>query len=98
MQASARALQAVRSEVERLVDASSAARTLAPTERRRFVDDLTKVGAFMVPSEALEDPPEGPSIIPETKPREAPEDLLRRRLADKPGQVGADFQAGAIKA
>jgi hypothetical protein len=100
MQPSARALQAVRSEVERLVDASPAARTLAPAERQRFVDDLTKVSAFMVPSEALEDDvPAAPPLVPNNQPPPPPpEEQLRRRLAEKPGQVGADFQAGAIKA
>src|SRR6516164_9361981 len=100
MQPSARALQAVRSEVERLVDASPAARTLAPAERQRFVDDLTKVSAFMAPSEALEDDvPAAPPLVPNNQPPPpSPEEQLRRRLAEKPGQVGADFQAGGVKA
>lgn len=82
----------VRREVDGLLGRSPAFRELTPVQRRRLARDMAKVSAF------LADPAwtsAGQGATAEGLADAV--DTLKGRLAQKPGQVGAEFKAGAMR-
>src|SRR5690242_12347657 len=77
----------VRGEVRRLLEASPAYLALPPDERRRLAHDMVKVGTFLA----------DPGWMQSAEGLADPVEQLKGRLAQKPGQVGAEFKAGAVR-
>ncbi len=88
-------LAPVRGAVRRLLEGSPSYRALPLEERKRLANDMVKVGSFLADPGWLE---ERPAARPLEEEKKADPILdLKKRLADKPGQVGAEFQAGAVR-
>lgn len=90
---SARETAVVRGEIQSLLDRSEAFRALAPDDRARLRDDMIKVGSFLADGGWLNEPRSAHALAEDTDPVED----LKKRLAQKPGQVGAEFKAGAVR-
>ena len=87
-------LNQVRTEVRSLLEQSRAFQALPPEQRRSLAKDLVKVGSFLATPQWLTD------TTPARKQALAGAqavDQLKERLAQKPGQVGEDFRAGAVR-
>lgn len=86
----------MRSEVRKVLDQSDAWKRLTSPERRAFASNMVKVASFLSEDPGWLDanaPPgtEGMAVAL------GPVDDLKKRLAQKPGQVGAEFEAGAMR-
>lgn len=94
-----RDLDLVRKEVRAVLGQSEQWRRLEPEQRRAFAQNMVKVGHFLARDPGWLDAPVGQRGARAQAAAEAlgPIDNLRQRLADKPGQVGAEFQAGATR-
>jgi hypothetical protein len=96
---------AVRDEVTKLLAAAPAYQALVPEARAQMLEDMVKIGSYLadpnahgVPQSgfvdrALADAPAGGGQDQQQDPVEA----TKQRLSEKPGQVGAEFQGGAIR-
>jgi hypothetical protein len=86
----------VRDEVRNVLESSPAWRRLDPNERSAFAQNMVKVGHFLA-----KDPGWLDSKLPVERSDLAealgPIDDLKKRLAQAPGQVGQDFEAGAMR-
>jgi len=89
------AIDAVRAEVEQLLARSQAYQVLEPKAQQRLAEDMSKVGAYLADQGWLEAPP--PARAAALAQEQDPIDTLKSRLAQKPGQVGDGFKAGAIR-
>jgi hypothetical protein len=86
----------VRREVDRVLGRSEAWKNLPDNERRSFALNMAKVAAYLTEDPGWLDahtPPEAEGMAEAL----GPVDDLKKRLAEKPGQVGAEFEAGAMR-
>lgn len=95
--ADAATLDAVRPAVRRMLSASEAFRRLSPAEQHQIAQATVKVASYMAnPDGVLTEPPNQP--LPAARAQaEDPVTATKRRLSQAPGQVGQDFEAGAVK-
>ena len=101
-------LDLVRTEVRRLLDQSPAFARLDPEQKRQLSSSLVKVTDFLADPAWLgqkDNPhlsPEAQAELARLRSRVVPAALSAaddtgKRLAQAPGQVGADFKAGAVR-
>src|SRR5690348_3448568 len=90
--ADAETLDAVRPEVRRMLLQAPAFAKLTPAEQLEIANRTVKVSAYLAnPGGVLTEP--GVAVAQAEDATEA----TRARLSRAPGQVGKDFQAGAVK-
>lgn len=100
MAAQAKELDQVRNEVRNILGKSAAWQTLSTNERRDFAQNMVKVAHYLAKDPGWLDTPMDTSELADTQGlAEAlgPVEDIKKRLAEKPGQVGAEFQAGALR-
>ncbi len=84
----------VRRQVRQLLERSPAYRSLGADDRRDLANNMVRVGTYLAdPSWLAESTPARAAALAESEPVQD----LKGRLAAKPGQIGAEFQAGALK-
>jgi hypothetical protein len=94
--ADAETLDAVRPEVRRMLLQAPAFAKLSPAEQLEIANRTVKVSAYLAnPGGVLTDLAGEPGVA--VAQAEDPTEATRARLARAPGQVGRDFQAGAVK-
>jgi hypothetical protein len=88
-------LDTVRREVRGVLDQSQAWKDLDPERRRAFAQHMVQIGHFLAkdPGWLERAPGSGGAVAPALGPVED----LQKRLADKPGQIGQEFKAGALR-
>jgi hypothetical protein len=87
----------VRTAVRALLERSKAYQALPLEEQQALANHMVKVGSYLAEPGWL-DAPAPPAAARALGEDEAnPVDDLKKRLASKPGQVGAEFQAGAVR-
>ncbi|MCA9686656.1 MAG: hypothetical protein KC457_31110, partial [Myxococcales bacterium] len=96
MQSPGARLDLVRGEVRRVLDASPAWRSLGNDERRDFARNMVSIGDYLSKDPGWLDA-DAPSSGPQMVEAMAAVQDLKERLAKKPGQVGAEFKAGAMQ-
>jgi hypothetical protein len=79
----------VRAEVRKLLEGAEAFKKLKPEEQTQLANHMVKVSEYLAQGQSLTE-----GIIPGG---DDPEGTLKARLAQKPGQVGAEFKAGAVR-
>lgn len=79
-------------EVHGLLARAPAFRELTPARRRRLARDMAKVSAFLADPAGSEG-----AGGPAAEGLADAVDTLKGRLAQKPGQIGAEFKAGALR-
>ena len=86
----------VRAEVGKVLNQSDSWNQLSDQERRAFAQNMVKVASFLAEDPGWLDAstPAGAESMAEAM---GPVDDLKKRLAEKPGQVGQEFEAGAMK-
>jgi len=92
-------LAQVRSEVRSILEATPAFRAMSTPDQRALANAMVRVGTYLVDApdavaSALADQAKS------TEPAEEKKDPvgdIGMRLAEKPGQVGKDFKAGAVR-
>jgi hypothetical protein len=92
-----RDLATVRSEVRSILESTPAFRALPATDQKSLANAMVRVGAFLAD--------DAPGWVAQAQadagaPAEQEKDPvgdLKQRLAEKPGQVGKDFKAGAVR-
>lgn len=94
--ADAATLDAVRPVVRQMLSSSAAFRKLSPAEQHQIAQATVKVATYIanpdgVLTEAPKPPPAAKALA------EDPVTATKRRLSQAPGQVGKDFEAGAVK-
>ncbi len=95
-------LDEIRPQVRALLDASPAFHQLPAAQRRQLAQDMVRVSTYLAEdpnwlgqkTPTLARPLEQPSTGEE---QTDPVEDLKKRLAEKPGQVGQDFKAGALR-
>lgn len=90
-------LPLVRQEVGHILSQSAAWRQLAPAERVKFAQNMERVASYLSSDPGwldAADPPPSTGLAAEAT---RPVDDLKKRLAQAPGQVGKEFEAGAMK-
>jgi hypothetical protein len=100
MPAQARDLATVRSEVRSLLERTPAFRALAAPDRKALANAMVRVGAFLAddaPGWLAEAQAEGDGGGASPEQKKDPVGDLKQRLAEKPGQVGQEFKAGAVR-
>jgi hypothetical protein len=95
MSQAGRELDLVRTEVRKVLEQSQAWQNLAPSARQEFARNMVKVGSYLAKDPGWLDAEAPPGMA--TAEAMGPVDDLKARLAKPPGQVGAEFQAGAVK-
>src|SRR5689334_20980223 len=89
-------LDAVRPAVRQLLSSSEAFRRLPPAEQQQIAQATVKVASYMAnPDSILTASPAAPPAA--RAQAEDPVTATQRRLSQAPGQVGKDFEAGAVK-
>jgi len=88
----ANGLDTVRGEVRKVLQRSAAFQALAPEDRRRFANDVVRIGAFL-----SEDPGWLESSQAKSVGLAEPVEDLKGRLAKKSEFAGKEFEAGAVK-
>src|SRR4051812_31763586 len=91
-------LRAVRPEVRSVLEASSGFAHLTPDEQRELARTMVKVCAYMSNPDGLaarELSNDGGILA---RAQDDATDATKKRLSEKQGFAGKDFQAGAIKA
>jgi hypothetical protein len=86
-------LHLVRREVGGILSQSAAWQQLDPAQRVKFARDMERVAQYLSSDPGWLDAA-GP---PGSQGLAAPVDDLKKRLAAKPGQVGQEFEGGALK-
>ena len=88
-------LDLVRTQVRGLLERSSAFQALQPDQRTAFAKDLVRVGDYLADPEwiAQRTPARARALAGSDAVGE-----LKNRLAQAPGQVGQEFEAGAVNA
>src|SRR5512132_1704632 len=87
----------VRTAVRALLEQSPAYRALPLDERKALANHMVKVGSYLADPGWI-DAPTPPAAARALGDDEAnPVEDLKKRLAGAPGQVGADFKAGAVR-
>jgi hypothetical protein len=89
-------LDLVRQEVRQVLESSDSWRNMPPDRRRELANNMVKVSRYLAsdPNWLYTEIPEERSDLAKAL---GPIDNLKKRLAEKPGQVGAEFQAGALR-
>jgi hypothetical protein len=89
-------LQLVRNEVGKVLNQSESWKNLSDQDRRAFASNMTKVASYLSQDPGWLDAavPPGSEAVAEAL---GPVDDLKARLAKAPGQVGQDFEAGAMR-
>ena len=91
-------LQVVRPEVRRLLESAPGFARLADGEKRDVASKMVKVAAYMANPDGMAkeviNQGDGPIVEAQAK---SGADKTRDRLSQAPGQVGQDFQAGAVR-
>jgi len=94
-------LAAVRPEVRNLLEASPAFAKLSDTEKKEIASRMVKVAAYMANPDGLAAKvlSTGDNVPARTlkEEKEDPATATKRRLSEKPGSTGKDFEAGAVK-
>lgn len=89
-------LDFVRKEVRDVLDQTAAWRSLSGDDRKAFAQNMVKVGHYLAQDPGWLDS-EVPTETEELAEALGPIDDLKKRLAQRPGQVGAEFQAGGLR-
>jgi hypothetical protein len=97
MEENRRELDVVRHEVKDILSQSAGFRALGPDERRSFAKNMVKVAQFLAQDPGWLDAESAPEAEALAEAKKDPVEDLKKRLAQKPGQVGKDFEAGAVK-
>jgi hypothetical protein len=92
----ANTLEAVRPEVRELLLRVPAYAKLSRPEQQQLAQNMVKIAAYMVNPGGLLNGEAGPPPLARATAQD-PVDATRARLARAPGQVGQDFQAGAVR-
>jgi hypothetical protein len=90
-------LDLVRAEVRKVLAQSEAFRRMSEPERRAFAANMVKVGSFLAEDPGWLDAGEPPGAEGFAQPASSPVEDLKKRLAGKPGHIGEEFQAGAMR-
>jgi hypothetical protein len=90
-------LSLVRKEVGQILSQSAAWQQLEPAERVKFARDMERVAGYLSSDPGWLDAAAPPGATGMAAEAMGPVDDLKKRLAEKPGQVGTDFKAGAMK-
>ena len=89
-------LNLVRQEVRQLLESSNGWQAMPAAKRREMANNMVKVSQYLA-----KDPNWLNTEIPQEKTELAevmgPVEDIKKRLAKEPGQVGADFEAGALR-
>src|SRR5438874_308940 len=92
-------VQLVAQEVDDLLGKSHAFRQLSMAQQEQMRTGMHEIGRYLTdPKAHLGDAKAVPAaaLAADQKPKD-PREQLETRLAEKPGQAGAEFQAGALK-
>src|SRR5687767_3162026 len=94
-----RDLATVRSEVRSILESTPTFRALPASDQKALANAMVRVGAFLAD--------DGPAWLAQAQAangkgqpvEEKPDPVtdLQKRLSEKPGQVGQDFKAGAVR-
>lgn len=87
--------ETVRAEVLALLERSQAFRALPESDRRKLAEDMSTVSGFLADKDWLS-APAAPSATALAKQPSA-QDVLKMRMAQKQGFVGAEFRAGGVR-
>jgi hypothetical protein len=90
-------LDLVRGEVRRVLADSAAWRELSPEQRKAFASHMVKVGHFLARDPGWLEAPTPAPATPQMAEALDAVDELKNRLAQKPGHIGEEFQAGAVR-
>ena len=100
MSASPQELDLVRREVRQILSQSSAWQNLPASARTDFARDMVKVGSFLAKDpgwlESGDDEMARAAGAPAQALADDPVTDTQKRLAEAPGQVGAEFESGAV--
>lgn len=91
-------LRVVRPQVRKLLEASSGFRALPSEQQRELASTMVKVCSYMSNPDGLAAKELSPRGGVLALANEDPVEATKRRLSQKPGSTGADFQAGGVKA
>src|SRR5688572_20737386 len=101
MASNPRDLDLVRHEVKQILGESPGWKSLDDRQRREFAQNMVQVAHFLAKDPGWLDVPDPPGAAAIVQAQAAnnkdPVTDLKSRLAQKPGQVGAEFQAGAMR-
>jgi hypothetical protein len=95
-----RDLPTVRSEVRSILEATPAFRALPASDQKALANAMVRVGAFLAddaPGWLAQAQADGGGGSPADSEKKDPVGDLKQRLAEKPGQVGQEFKAGAVR-
>lgn len=98
MATEAKDLDLVRHEVKQILGDSQGWKALDDSQRKAFAQNMVRVAHFLAKDPGWLDVPDPPLAASLASSRDKPPvEQLKERLAKKPGQVGAEFEAGAMK-
>lgn len=97
MESEGRKLDTVRREVRQILAQSPGFRALDGGQRRAFAQNMVKVADFLAEDPGWLDAPRTKETDALVEAQADPTQDLKKRLAGKPGQVGQEFEAGAMK-
>jgi hypothetical protein len=98
-------LTVVRPEVRKVLAATPAFARLSPTEQKEIASTMVKIASYMANPDGLTakqlaenvvNPPR-PALVRAQAEPEDPATATKRRLSEKPGFAGKDFEAGGVK-
>src|SRR5688572_4952535 len=102
--ADAETLAAVRPEVRSILEASRGFQALEPEEKRALAANMVKIAAYMSNPDGLAKQEAGQELGPDgdlarqlAEKKEDPVEATKRRLSEKQGFAGKDFEAGALR-
>src|SRR5436853_5647031 len=93
-------LDAVRPAVRKVLLAVPAFRQLSPDEQQQIAKTMVQVASYMANPDGVITQTDGPAgaTAPVARAQaDDPVEATKRRLSQAPGQVGKDFEAGAVK-
>ena len=93
-------LDVVRPAVRDMLLAVPAFRQLAPDEQQQIARTMVQVASYMANPDGVitQAPGLSPAAAPVARAQaDDPVEATKRRLSQAPGQVGKDFEAGAVK-
>src|SRR5882672_8806592 len=96
MSANADTLNIVRPAVRDMLMSVPAFAKLEPEEQQKIARTMVEVAAYMANPDGVLTAPQSPAVA-RAQAEEDPVEATKRRLSQAPGQVGKEFQAGAVK-
>jgi hypothetical protein len=95
-------LDAVRSEVRSILEATPAFRAMAAPDQKALANSMVRVGTFLAKDPGWLDEPIATAQAANSAPGAAAEEKdpvgdLKQRMANKQGLVGQEFKAGAVR-